>query len=333
MSSLNSLLDRAQNFAPNYYERHLSNHLPMALVAMRVLGANEAQMERGVVRFSQKLEPAAQAPEPCADWTHWRGQREAFAAVRAHFVRDILEHGADAALRTALPYLIGGAGGAAFHGLLRTASAVVARHDGEVASGLAHWACSYMPLVGSFHPSAAKVTVSQSNKLELHAWLSKITSTPASWKSPDDMIASLMRNYSESESFQTTAPRLQVHDGTLRDLATIALEHYLRSRNFTVLHLVTGAHATRILLPYSDDPQMAVRHYAVAFAAGVAASGIDPDAAALPVTVQPWEALIAAACNAEDEHEIKLIYVCHEEFLVTEDDRYRSAASLVLCRN
>ena len=239
----------------------------------------------------------------------------------------------DAALRAALPHLIDGVGGAAFHGLLRTASATVARHNDELASGLAHWACSHMPLVRSLQPDTTSVAVPQPQKLELHEWLSKITSTPAPWKSPEGMIASLMRNYSKSESFQTTAPRLQVHDGTLRDLATIALEHYLRSRNFTVLHLVTGAHATRILLPYSDDPQMAVRHYAVAFAAGVAAVGIDPDAAALPVTVQPWEALIAAACNAEDEHEIKLVYACREEFLVTEDDRYRSAASLILGRN
>ena len=116
-------------------------------------------------------------------------------------------------------------------------------------------------------------------------------------------------------------------------LPTKQSSSYLRSRNFTVLHLITGTHAMRILLPYFDDPLLAVRHYAVAFAAGVAASGIDPNAAGLPVIVRPWEALIAAACNVDDEHVIKLVYGCREEFLATGDDRYRSAASLVLSRD
>ena len=207
MSSLNLLLDRAQSFAPTYYERHLSNHLPMALVALHALGATEEQTEQGFAQFSRKLEPAAPTTEPCADWTQWRGQREAFAAVRAHFVHDISARGVDATLRAALPLLIDGVGGAAFHGLLRTSSATVARHDDELASGLAHWACSHMPLVRSRQLDATNVAVSQPQELELHEWLSEITSAPAPWKSPDDMIATLMRSYAKSESFQDAAPR------------------------------------------------------------------------------------------------------------------------------
>ena len=333
MSSLNSLLNRAQSFAPTYYERHLSNHLPMALVALHALGASEEQMEQGFAQFSQKLEPAAPTAVPCLDWTQWRGRREAFASVRAHFIRDISAHGMDAALRAALPHLIDGVGGAAFHGLLRTASATVARHNDELASGLAHWACSHMPLVRSLQPDTTCVAVPQPQKLELLEWLPEITSTPTSWKAPEGMIATLMRDYSKRESFQNAAPRLRVRDDTLRELASIALEHYLRSRNFTVLHLITGTHAMRILSRFCDDPQMAVRHYAIAFAAGVAASGLDPDADQLPVSVQPWETLIVAACNVDDEHQIKLVYACREEYLATGDDRYRAAASLVLKRD
>ena len=328
MSSLNTLLERAQHHAPTYSTSHLSNHLPMALVALHALGATAGQMEQAFACFSGKLDYNPPVLEPSPDWTQFRGQRAAFAAVRAHFIRDISARGIDAALRTALPYLIEGVGGAAFHGLLRTASALVARHDEELASGLAHWSCSYMPLLSCTGSDAAKDAPSRPQKLELHAWLSELTATPLSSKSPSGMIATLMRNYSKSESFQTTAPRLQVREGTLRTLAMIALDHYLRSRNFTVLHLITGTHAMHILSPYFDDQELAVLHYAVAFAAGVAASGIDPKAALLAVTPQPWVTLKAIACDATDEHIIKIIYACEAEWQVTQDDRYRVAASL-----
>ena len=328
MSSLTSLLDRAQNFGPTYYEQHLSNHLPMALVALHALGASEAQMEQGFTQFSQKLEPATQVIAPCDDWTQRRGQREAFAAIRAHFIRDISTRGMDVALRSALPYLIDGVGGAAFHGLLRTASAIVACHDDELASGLAHWACSHMPLVRSVQSDSEHAFASPSQKLELNDWLTEITATPVSWKSPEGMIATRMRNYSRSESFQEAAPRLRMRDDTLRELATIALEHYLRSRNFTALHLVTSTHAMRILSPYLDGQNAAVHHFATAFAASVVASGIDSNGAALPVLLQPWATVKAIACEATDEHVIKIIYACEAEWKITQDDRYRAATCL-----
>ena len=327
MSSLNSLLDRAQSFAPEYAGR-LSNHLPMALVALDALGANDDQMERGFANASRRLEPAPTVVRPCADWTALRGQPPAFAAIHAHFVREISTHGVDTVLRAARPLLIDGVGGNAFHGLLRLAAATVAEHHTEIASGLAHWACSHMPLARSVSFAGCDVPTKPATNLELRTWLAEMTSTPVYWKSHDGLISNRMLAYSKGEAFQATASRLQVHDGTLRELATVALDHYLRSRNFTVLHLVTGTHAMRILLPYFDEPKAAIHHYATAFAAGVAASGIDPNAPALAATPQPWATLKALACEATDEHIIKVIYACEAEWQVTKDDRYCLAASV-----
>ncbi len=328
MSSHNSLLDRAQSFAPEYAGR-LSSHLPMALVALHALGANDEQLGRGFVNASRKLEPASPATEPCVDWVALRGQPAAFAAIRAHFIRELSTHGIDIVLRAALPLLIDGVGGNAFHGLLRLAAAKVAEHDAEIASGLAHWACSHMPIAGSASSESSDVLTYRATHLELRTWLAEMTSTPVNCKSHDGMISNRMLAYGKNAAFQTTAPRLQVHQGTLRELASLALEHYLRSRNFTVLHLITGTHAMRLLLPYFDAPELAVHHYAIAFAAGVAASGINADAAALPVALKSWQALREIAYNDDDEHVIKLIYACREEFLATGDERYQWAASLV----
>lgn len=327
MSSLNSFLDRAQLFAPEYGGR-LSNHLPMALVALDALGASDKQMERGFTITSRRLEPAPPEAAPAVDWPRLRGQPNAFAAMRAHFILEISEHGPPATLRATLPALLNGVGGNAFHGLIRTASAVTANHDHELASGLAHWACVHMPLEAS-----KRVNENSASVADVRIWLEGLGAATAGWKSNANLIADRMLSYSQTAAFQCHCQRLSVGDASLRELATIALEHYLRSRNFTVLHLITGTHAMRILSPYFDDPRMAVHHYAVAFAAGVSASGINASAAALPVTAQPWEALIAAACDAVDEHVIKLVYACREEFFESSDDRYRSAASLLLNRD
>ena len=132
---LHAALDRAQAFAPEYGER-LSNHLPMALTALSGLGADELQMEKFLVWGSVRLALAPPDAAPCANWTAVRGQPKAFAAVRAHFARDIATLGAQDTVRAALPWLADGVGGAAFHGLLRTAFALIAEHDSELASGL-----------------------------------------------------------------------------------------------------------------------------------------------------------------------------------------------------
>ncbi len=71
-------------------------------------------------------------------------------------------------------------------------------------------------------------------------------------------------------------------DRTLAQLATLAARLYAASDNFTVLHLVTSAHAMRVLLPWLDEGDVteALGHYWLAYAAGHAASGIADSAAA-----------------------------------------------------
>ena len=286
--------------------------------------------EKFLVWGSVRLAPAPPDTAPCANWTALRGQPRAFAAVRAHFARDIATLGARDTVRAALPWLADGVGGAAFHGLLRTAFALVAEHDSELASGLAHWTCTHMPLL----PAQARGQHgAPSPDVDLRTWLAELSAATKDWKSSGGLIADRMLSYGRTAAFQTHAARLSVNEGTLRELADIALDHYLRSRNFTALHLVTSSHALRVLTPCFDAPLSALRHYALAFAAGVAASGIDVQASALPVSVQSWPMLGALACDATDEHVIKLIYACREEFQVNGDERYRSAASLVLRRD
>ncbi len=105
---------------------------------------------------------------------------------------------------------------------------------------------------------------------------------------------------------------------------------YLRTKNFTVLHLITSAHALRLLTPWLAEPLVAVRHYALAYAAGVAASGVKVDAPIIAVDVLPWSDVLRAGATSDDEHVIKLVYACHEEWKVTGEAGYQRAASLAV---
>ena len=321
-TTLTALLDRAQAFAPEY-RGDLSNHLPMALVALDSLGADAARMESFFTIASAKLEPAPPLAAACTDWTAKRGDLTAFASLRAHFAESIAAHGRDATLRRTLPLLVDGVGAAAFHGLLRTASAVVAQHDDELASGLAHWACCHMPLA----PFVAAQTESDS---DVSMWLAEIAAQAGDWCSDAGLITLRMREFAQTAAFHDGADRLAVHDGTLRELAAQALAIYLRTRNFTVLHLITSGHALRLLMPWLDRPLLAARHYARAYAAGVAASRVTGDPAIPAVNVLPWPEVLRAGAASDDEHVIKLVYACHEEWKATGDAGYQRAASLVV---
>jgi hypothetical protein len=271
------------------------------------------------------LNPASPAAQPYENWLALRGDRAAFASVRAHFVQALAEHGRDAVLRQTLPLLLDGVGAVAFHGLLRTASATVANHDAELASGLAVWACGHLPLASFVAPKSA-----DTNTVNVADWLAHMAAQGDSWRVDTGSITPQMRAFVRTPAFRDGVDRLAVHDGTLRELATQALAIYLRSHNFTALHLITSAHALRLLMPWLDEPLVAVRHYARAYAAGVAASGVKLDAPLIDVKVLSWPEVLRACAASDDEHVIKLVYACREEWQVTSDAGYQRAASLAV---
>ena len=321
---LTALLDRAQAFAPEY-GGSLSTHLPMALVALNSLGADAARMEAFFTTISARLHAAPARAAACDDWLAVRGDRAAFASLRAYFLQSIADSGRDAVLRQALPSLLDGVGAVAFHGLISTASATVAGHDAELASGLAVWVSGHLPLT-----SFVAAQPSETSAVDVADWLAHMAAQGDAWRVDTGSITSQMRAFVRTPAFRDGADRLTVHDNTLRELAAMALTIYLRTKNFTVLHLITSAHALRLLMPWLDAPLIAVRHYARAYAAGVAASGVKVDAPVIAVNLLPWPEALRAGAASNDEHMIKLVYACHEEWKATGDADYRRAASLVV---
>ncbi len=225
-------------------------------------------------------------------------------------------------LRTALSALLSGSGGAAFHGLLRTAYAVDSGHAGELAAGLAYWTGRHLPLAARLPEDPREIDVA--------AWAARLHRAVPRPSAPRPLIFERMSDAAATPGFVSAAGDLRPTSSTLRDLAALAGRCYLASRDFIVLHLVTSCHGLRTLMPYLDEPEVALRHCACAFGAALIASGVAPVVTAPPVVPLAWSELTAQARRSDDEHVNKLVYTCLREARAYGDDSYRQIATLAV---
>ncbi len=318
--SLRQQLDHSARFDAEY-SGNLSSHLPMALTALARLGADDARLAAFAERYATRLRPAPAAePWPAGEaWQSRFGEPRAWPVYRSLFNEWLDHEGAPAVLAQALPPLLRGVGAAAFHGAIRTAYAIGAGHSHELADALAYWACRWFtlgepPTAGQDHDPAAVLA-----RLDI-----------AKPKRP--LIAERMALVAAQPAFARVAAGLCIDDeSTLPQLAVLAARLYAASENFTVLHLVTSAHAMRVLLPWleAEDRGAALGHYWFAYAAGEAASGLnDNGRSSLPrAPLKPWPTLVAQALASDDDHLIKLVDSCREQQLAYGGVVWREAAS------
>jgi hypothetical protein len=288
------------------YGGSLSNHLPMALTALARLGASDERLAEFAARYAKKLHAAPPAePWPAGEaWRALLGQPRAWPAYRALWREWTLNEGAADVLAQALPTLMQGAGAAAFHGPLRAAYALAANHAEELADALAYWSCRWFACGAADGEGSNADTAAVLGALDLSAELQ-----------PQPLIAQQMAQAAAHPRFAPALQRWRVDAHiTLPRLAMLAAERYAARAEFTVLHLVTSAHAVRVLLPWlpAEERLPALRHYAGAAAAAWATLPREHKGAPLQVNVLPWTEIAARAIASDDDHVIKLVDSCRE---------------------
>ena len=309
--TLAELLDDGAAYAAEY-DDGLGNHRPMALLALHRLGATDQRLKAYAATYSTRLEPAP-APQAWPSGDAWKGrfsQREAWPAYRALFAQWIAIESAPVMLAQVLPGLMPGCGAAAFHGLIRTAYAMAAAHEQELADGLAYWACRFMPL-GTMGTGAEDDPVSLLRLLKAGT-------------SGARLIDQRMRDAASSGRVNQMVSRLALGAARPEVLARAAALAYAGSGSFTALHLVTATHAMRVITPYLDEPGTAWHWFWQAFATAVVAAALKPRPAA---PLLAWDQIIEAAIMSDDDHQAKLVYSCREEETVYGGQDWQRAAS------
>lgn len=299
---LNQMLDDALALSPEYGDG-LSSHLPMALTALRRLGADGRRLRAfgRTYTAAKALQPTLPAERwPAGDpWQERFGDMAAWPAYRGLFREWIAHEGVTDMLTQVLPPLMRGCGGAAFHGLIRCAYALDAQHAAELADALAYWACRWMDL-GEPGPGGA----------EADPWT--VLQGLALPHSKERLIADRMNTAARRRGFGAAANALRIDERSLPRIARAAARLYARSGDFTALHLLTSAQALQVLLPLVGDAETAVAQYWRAFVAGVVASRLDLAALGRAPAPRPWEDLVTAAIASDDDHLIKLVDACRE---------------------
>lgn len=318
---LRALLAEDRAFDPEYHGG-LSNHLPMALVALAELGADDARLVEFAARYGKRLQPMRELGEPMP-WKSWKGglgRPASFGALLGAFDRRLRERGRDEVLAESLPVLVPSLGALLFHGLLRTAYAVRVQDDEELAHGLAYWATAAKPLRSLPPPTAAA-----GSPLEL---------ARAAWA--DRELSGPIRGGPSIERMRTTASRAgfdaKIAGAELGDdrsaLAEMALATYRGTGDFIAIHLVTGTQALGVILPYIADHDAALRwHWQSVLAAALT---IDPPRTPDAIEPPSWAAIHARAIASDDDHDVKLVDACTQDRELGDDIAWRHAAALRL---
>lgn len=308
LAELHAALDASLAYAATYPVRHLrlSNHLPMVLGALYRLQAPASALTGMVDHHARRLErlsPAA--PE---------------AALAAQVGDAVRHEGLAAVLARRLPGLLEASETAAFHGVIRLAHALDAGHTGETARALAAWQVQRQPL--------GPLPEGSGGSTRLAEVLDRLADDPALAFTPqqDTLITADMQAASALPAFAAAISGADAPDDaalTLDALAEASLAVYLASRDFTALHLVTGCHALRQVLPYArlhdkEQQQRILRGVWRAWLAAWVSIG-RPRPAWVAVhagtaSEAAWAAARPLLTASRDDHRIKLAWTALDEW-------------------
>jgi len=317
-TDLHRCLDQSLAFAPSYGPGY-SNHLPMALHAAWELGADGERLAAQVQREAGHLEPARADASTAQDWRELLGQRDADARLRALMFAEIEAQGAEAALRNRVPVLITSPHAGLFHGMIRTAHAFESGHAGELAAALASWAGAWSTLPGGTNAEPQSLDAWQ------RALQQRLVSSQERLRG--ERLLSVAKGLDYAALCDALAP--ETHWVLRREqLISMALDAYLESRNFVILHLITGLRALRVLAPFVPNWPDVQTWLTRAFTAAWLASGMERRWQAQQAA-PAWPELHRAALAQFDDHVLKLVHACWQEDRLRPDARWRQAAALV----
>lgn len=288
------------------------NHLPMALVALARMGATADRLQGYFAWWEQNraLPRVDGSPIERRDWHRHRGDATAFPALADSFRTWIADAGADAVLAEVFPAIADGIAAAAFHGLIRLGYGIEVNHAGEIAAGLAALTARHQPLnlpAGSAAPAASA-----------EAALAAVAAALDGARFEGNTITARLAAAAADPRLCEAMPGLPgASDELLPDLAGVAIRLLWQTDNFTVLHMVTAVHATRVVLTRHPGLATPALRHALwgAFGAAYATAGapaLDPAPGLIPAPL-PWAELCRSAVASDDDHVIKLTYTCRCE--------------------
>ena len=265
-----------------HYGGHLSDHLPMALLAMWANGAGKDALETYAIRYRQRLEsPVQHGGHPPTEIARAVGDLRAYGSLLAFFDREVARVGTQATLEDWLPGLLSGWVRFAFHPVIRLAYGIRFDVASEIVAGLAYLA--------SAGPDPALQALADGAR---HA------DEPLSAPPSRPLDEPFERRYNATIASGVLAERVVVAPDNRRRLAERSLALFNDTHDFFALHMVTGTHALGVC---TDAIGMAADGL---LSAGLLAAYVTVGAPSFDPVAEPRPASI------DDEHDAKLAFAC-----------------------
>ena len=304
----------ALKYAPEYGEHDFADHLPMAVTALRELGATPERVEAfaNIYRKKLKRKKVGKTTIDGLLLSARLGDPTVYPAALNYFLTSIENEGRVQTLAEHLPELTGAIAAAAFHGVIRVSYGLTADNDVEIAAGLAYWHAHATPVkfarsIGAANNDAQTLLDDIATTFAKHRRKLKLDQPTIS-----ERIAEIVA----SPQLGPVLTRAAAANVPFEQIAATALRIYMASLDFTALHCVTGVHATRILAEHvvMDDRQLRKSLWSSLLAAYASIGAPTLTPLVPPPTGAPdWHVIASAAQGSDDEHDIKFAFSCQEE--------------------
>lgn len=300
---LEELLKRAQQYDIDTASFGNTNHLPMALIALDKLGADENQLEDYFSHYASHLVPLSNLTHTAEfDWRDHLGETQLFNDYLNYFETCIHKIGAQQTLTSHIDPLILGCGAAAFHALIRLSYGIQSNNSKEVAFGLAYLASHYFP-----------VETPQPSDLNLKQIVDLALTSMADKDIEGRLISGRMKSVCTEKNFSSINLTPKTLD--LKTLSECVAQLYLQTNDFTVLHAVTSCHALRYVLPYVNQQTRVLRHYwSSVLVAVLSVSNLKFDLSKTSQQAATEPTDLTPVLESKDSHVIKLVWSCLDEY-------------------
>lgn len=313
------------------------NHIPMTLIASYRMGAGSDQIRRYGARFklyadAKPMDDSGKKRPTRETWKDELGRAGYFQFVD-FFDAWSKEASIDAVLKSTLPMLAKGAGGAFSHDLLRLAYGIDYGSREEIVFSLAGLASSWRasPAVGDRGPAVepdALIAEILKNTADLRIEPNGGRMGPIAFRM--DQV------YASAEFLRSLRPVRIPESDPMARISELIMEWFTRTHDFTLLHAFTTCQALRIVLPYAGDPREALGafwHSACVMYLTVMKVRRDTGKDGATAGRRDWNEILEKAPAADMtwlspyEHTIKLAYSCWRESRHYKRDRYLALAS------
>lgn len=293
---------------PHYSPVHhgaLTNHLPMYQASLKSIGFTEAAIEGLTKAYVERTEvkDLAQEGVRLTDF-------EVAYLSKVALYKDLLaEEDYGVVLRKFMEDKKDKMASGLFHGLIRLAFAVKAGDLEAMARALAYFDVVAAPMTIQGLGGVADPAKESWNKLMAQR---KLMTLDFDHKATMERAAQVLG----IEDLMVYVTDIDVVEDTEKRMGFIFANWYLKTRDFYVLHVITGYQALLEMKPYLTDFDDWLRTYWQM--AQVFSLFTEERLPIIKISLNPWQEVMEEAKAMTDVHDVKLFYACKDLY-----DRYQ----------